>query len=204
MSLTNKVVNYSRQINNTFDQFTSIAGGALCLGRSLISLILNPAGALSGVINTILGPIMGGILGFKGFLQYQLNRILASTFGVIIGIQQTILNILGAVKFLTSIVSNTILGINARVEYLRDIINGRENCNQIVAQLISCFINKTQGITNDKKLLRTLSNINNLDQSTMNLLYDTFKQDDFTRFVDKYENEAFKLQTQVTKINQLL
>jgi len=204
MSITNKVVNYSRQVNNTFDRFTSIAGGALCLGRSLISLILNPAGALSGVINSILGPVMGGIIGFKAFLQFQLERVLAATFGVVLGIQQTILNIVNTVKFLTSIVSNTILGVAARVEFLRDIITGRENCNQIVSELISCFINKTNGITNNKKILRTLSDINNLDQTTMNLLYDTFKQDDFTRFVDKYEKQAYKLQTQITKVNQLL
>ena len=70
--------------------------------------------------------------------------------------------------------------------------------------MISCFINKTKSITNDKKTLRMLSDIRNLDESTSNLLGDIFKKDDFTRFVDKYENEAYKIQTQITKINQIL
>lgn len=204
MGLTSTVVNYSRQLNNTFDKFTSIAGGALCLGRSLISILQSPGGAVAGLAQIITNQIIGGIQQFRGFLQYQLDIILYSTFGVISSIQQTVFNIANSITSIFNIVINTINNLTNRIIYLRGIISGQENCQQITAYMISCFINKTKSITNDKKTLRMLSDIRNLDESTSNLLGDIFKKDDFTRFVDKYENEAYKIQTQITKINQIL
>jgi hypothetical protein len=204
MGLTNRVVNYSRQINNTFDQFTSVAAGALCLGRSIVSLITNPGAAIGGIGQIIANSVMGSISVFSNFLRGQLNRILYSTFGIIVGAQQLIIDVARSINFITSVVTSTIQSIFARADYLRGLISGQENCQHILSYMISCFMNKTSGITNDKKALRALSDINNIEQSTLNLLYDTFKQDDFNRFVDKYENEAYKLQTQITKTRQIL